>query len=296
MNILRNIATAALQSTGVTFPFQIGDRLSLGPVNAPAFETSVIWDVRTGVKKDDGQPLTLFVFDLAQQQTGKDGKALFQLARNALKKLRTIRHPNMYVAGSVYSSRKPSTDMVCQPQVYRFRRNGYTDLYRHRTRDSARRRTAAMARRQDRQGRRCLPEKGPGRVDRMGSTEYRGKSDALTFINSADLSPGLDGTGIPERPATITTPFPPPSHIGIHHARPGMATRRVRAPKWERGSAGGRVGRRVGCRSRAGRSGRENRARGPQGWVGGSERVSLSDAVRGMDINGDWRAAGPIRP
>ncbi|KAI5454226.1 Nuclear aminoacylation-dependent tRNA export pathway component [Naganishia albida] len=95
MNILRNIATAALQSTGVTFPFQIGDRLSLGPVNAPAFETSVIWDVRTGVKKDDGQPLTLFVFDLAQQQTGKDGKALFQLARNALKKLRTIRHPNI---------------------------------------------------------------------------------------------------------------------------------------------------------------------------------------------------------
>lgn len=98
MNILRNIASAALQSTGVTFPFQIGDRLSLGPNNTPAFDSSVIWDVRSGTKKDDGTPLTLFVFDVGQQQqqpAGRDRKALFQLARNALRKLRTIRHPNM---------------------------------------------------------------------------------------------------------------------------------------------------------------------------------------------------------
>jgi SCY1-like protein 1 len=99
MNILRNIASAALQSTGVTFPFQIGDRLSLGPNNTPAFDSTVIWDVRSGTKKDDGTPLTLFVFDVGQQQqqqpAGRDRKALFQLARNALRKLRTIRHPNM---------------------------------------------------------------------------------------------------------------------------------------------------------------------------------------------------------
>lgn len=98
MNILRNIASAALQSTGVTFPFQIGDRLSLGPSNTPAFDNSVIWDIRSGTKKDDGTPLTLFVFDVAQQQQhagGRDRKALFQLARNALRKLRTIRHPHM---------------------------------------------------------------------------------------------------------------------------------------------------------------------------------------------------------
>ncbi|KAJ9115267.1 hypothetical protein QFC20_001134 [Naganishia adeliensis] len=98
MNILRNIASAALQSTGVTFPFQIGDRLSLGPSNTPAFDNSVIWDIRSGTKKDDGTPLTLFVFDVAQQQQhagGRDRKALFQLARNALRKLRTIRHPHI---------------------------------------------------------------------------------------------------------------------------------------------------------------------------------------------------------
>ncbi|KAJ9103371.1 hypothetical protein QFC19_004470 [Naganishia cerealis] len=99
MNILRNIATAALQSTGVTFPFQIGDRLSLGPTDLfPSFDNQVIWDIRSAVKKDDGTPLTLFVFDVAAQQQlsgGKDRKAQFQLAKNALKKLRTIRHPNI---------------------------------------------------------------------------------------------------------------------------------------------------------------------------------------------------------
>ncbi|KAJ9095595.1 hypothetical protein QFC21_005466 [Naganishia friedmannii] len=101
MNILRNIASAALQSTGVTFPFQIGDRLSLGPVDTASFDNQVIWDIRSAVKKDDGTPVTLFVFDVSQQQgqgagaAGKDRKAQFQLARNALKKLRTIRHPNI---------------------------------------------------------------------------------------------------------------------------------------------------------------------------------------------------------
>ncbi|KAJ9114995.1 hypothetical protein QFC22_005323 [Naganishia vaughanmartiniae] len=97
MNILRNIASAALQSTGVTFPFQIGDRISLGPGDTASFDNQVIWDIRSAVKKDDGTPVTLFVFDVTAQSTssGKDRKAQFQLAKNALKKLRTIRHPNI---------------------------------------------------------------------------------------------------------------------------------------------------------------------------------------------------------
>jgi SCY1-like protein 1 len=44
MDFLRNIASAALQSTGVTFPFVIGDRVQGIPSNS-------IWDVREGVKK-----------------------------------------------------------------------------------------------------------------------------------------------------------------------------------------------------------------------------------------------------
>ncbi|WVR07770.1 hypothetical protein IAU60_004813 [Kwoniella sp. DSM 27419] len=92
MNYLKSITTSVLQSTGVTFPFSIGDRI-------PGLDSSSsIWEIREGVKRDDGTPLTLFIYDstLPPLQPGnKDRKALFQLARNALKKLRTIRHPDV---------------------------------------------------------------------------------------------------------------------------------------------------------------------------------------------------------
>lgn len=92
MDFLRNIATAALQSTGVTFPFTIGDKI-------PGLSSnSSLWDIREGVKKDDGTLLTLFIFDssLPPLQPGnRDRKALLHLAKNALKKLRTIRHPDV---------------------------------------------------------------------------------------------------------------------------------------------------------------------------------------------------------
>lgn len=44
MDFLRTIASAALQSTGVSFPFTIGDRI-------PGTEGKTIWDIREGVKK-----------------------------------------------------------------------------------------------------------------------------------------------------------------------------------------------------------------------------------------------------
>jgi SCY1-like protein 1 len=92
MNYLKSITTTVLASTGVSFPFAIGERI-------PGLDTSSsIWDIREATKKDDGTPLTLFVFDstLPPLQPGnKDRRTLLQLARNALKKLRTIRHPDM---------------------------------------------------------------------------------------------------------------------------------------------------------------------------------------------------------
>jgi SCY1-like protein 1 len=111
MNYLKSITTTVLQSTGVTFPFSIGEKI-------PGLDGQTIWDVREGVKrvrtlprsrvvsraddstvvKDDQTALTLFIFDstLPPLQPGnKDRKALFQLAKNALRKLRTIRHPNV---------------------------------------------------------------------------------------------------------------------------------------------------------------------------------------------------------
>lgn len=112
MNYLKSITSTVLSSTGVTtFPFTIGERI-------PGLEAGAsIWDIKEGTKKvssmtqrpyviraianraqDDGTPLTLFIFDstLPPLQPGnRDRKALLQLARNALKKLRTIRHPDV---------------------------------------------------------------------------------------------------------------------------------------------------------------------------------------------------------
>lgn len=110
MNYLKNLTTSVLSSTGVSFPFSIGERI-------PGLEPgSSIWELREGVKKvsrvragnqvgtcliglqDDGTLLTLFIFDatLPPLQPGnKDRRTLMQLARNGLKKLRTIRHPDV---------------------------------------------------------------------------------------------------------------------------------------------------------------------------------------------------------
>ncbi len=92
MNYLKSITSSVLNSTGVSFPFSIGDRIAgLDP-------SSSIWEIKEGVKKDDGTLLTLFIFDstLPPLQPGnRDRRSLLQLARNALKKLRTIRHPDV---------------------------------------------------------------------------------------------------------------------------------------------------------------------------------------------------------
>ncbi|CAD6573941.1 MAG: hypothetical protein TREMPRED_000967 [Tremellales sp. Tagirdzhanova-0007] len=92
MNYLKSITTSVLASSGVSFPFAIGERI-------PGLDaSSSIWEIREGVKKDDGTPLTLFIYDStlpALQPGNKDRRMLMQLARNALKKLRTIRHPDV---------------------------------------------------------------------------------------------------------------------------------------------------------------------------------------------------------
>ena len=121
MNYLKSITTSVLNSTGVSFPFSIGEWI-------PGIEPgSSIWDVREGVKKDDGTLLTLFIFDstLPPLQPGnRDRRTLMQLARNALKKLRTIRHPDVWVPdsgghltiGSSTSTPSKRTRMSTSPQ------------------------------------------------------------------------------------------------------------------------------------------------------------------------------------
>lgn len=45
MNYLKSITTSVLQSTGVTFPFSVGERI-------PGLDShSSIWEIREGVKR-----------------------------------------------------------------------------------------------------------------------------------------------------------------------------------------------------------------------------------------------------
>ncbi|CAJ0754777.1 13900_t:CDS:2, partial [Entrophospora sp. SA101] len=71
-----------------SFPYNITDKLD-------SFDGLTIWSLHNGTKKDDGTPVSIFAFDCVKQ------KDRLPLARNAFKKFRTIRHPDLlkYIDG-----------------------------------------------------------------------------------------------------------------------------------------------------------------------------------------------------
>ncbi|TIA87050.1 hypothetical protein E3P99_03415 [Wallemia hederae] len=71
--------TAVLEKSGRNLPFSIG---------SPTGKHS-IWETFDGVKRDDGSLLTIFVYNKQANQR------YTQLATNALRKLRTLRHPQI---------------------------------------------------------------------------------------------------------------------------------------------------------------------------------------------------------
>ncbi|TPX56494.1 hypothetical protein PhCBS80983_g04505 [Powellomyces hirtus] len=75
----KSALSGALGPKGPALPFSIGEPVHFGP----------IWTIHDGLKKDDRTPVSVFVFDLARHRDK------LPLARNALKKCRTIRHPDM---------------------------------------------------------------------------------------------------------------------------------------------------------------------------------------------------------
>ncbi|KAI9001680.1 armadillo-type protein [Gaertneriomyces semiglobifer] len=73
--------SALLGSAKSSLPFTIGD--------AVGYEG--IWSIHDGTKKDeDKTPLTILLFDISKSRTGD-----LSLARNALKRARTLRHPSL---------------------------------------------------------------------------------------------------------------------------------------------------------------------------------------------------------
>ncbi|PSR88589.1 hypothetical protein PHLCEN_2v5116 [Hermanssonia centrifuga] len=88
MDYLRTLGSAAVsslvQKSGLNLPFSLGTKAS-------SYEGKSIWTLYDGTKRDDGTPVSVFEFDA--NQPGK--RNWLPLAKNALRKLRTVRHPDV---------------------------------------------------------------------------------------------------------------------------------------------------------------------------------------------------------
>ncbi|OZJ02856.1 hypothetical protein BZG36_03217 [Bifiguratus adelaidae] len=72
-----------LGKDGSAFPYSIGDK-------AEWYSGQSIWTLYQGTKKEDGSPVSVFRYE---RQTGQADK--FLLAKNAFRRFRTIRHPDL---------------------------------------------------------------------------------------------------------------------------------------------------------------------------------------------------------
>ncbi|KAI9849304.1 MAG: hypothetical protein M1837_004764 [Sclerophora amabilis] len=79
MDFLKSAVASAI-SKGPPFPYTFGDRVDID---------SSIWSLHNGVRKEDGSNCSIFSFDVT------NGKSRLPLARNAVRKLRTLRHPGV---------------------------------------------------------------------------------------------------------------------------------------------------------------------------------------------------------
>ncbi|KAI0717280.1 hypothetical protein C8T65DRAFT_726309 [Cerioporus squamosus] len=88
MDYLRTLGNAAVsslvQKSGLNLPFSLGPKVT-------SFENRTIWSLYDGTKRDDGTLVSVFEFDA----TAPAKKNLLPLAKNGLRKLRTIRHPDV---------------------------------------------------------------------------------------------------------------------------------------------------------------------------------------------------------
>ncbi|EIN12027.1 ARM repeat-containing protein [Punctularia strigosozonata HHB-11173 SS5] len=85
MDYLRTLGSAAVsslvQKSGLNLPFTLGQRIN-------AYDNKSIWNLYDAVKRDDSSPASVFEFDGTKRN-------LLPLAKNALRKLRTVRHPDV---------------------------------------------------------------------------------------------------------------------------------------------------------------------------------------------------------
>ncbi|KAJ5587815.1 uncharacterized protein N7459_003580 [Penicillium hispanicum] len=79
MDFLKSAVASAI-AKGSSFPFSLGERVDIG---------DSIWALHNGTKREDGSACSVFAFDIAAN------KSRLPLAKNAVRKSRTLRHPGV---------------------------------------------------------------------------------------------------------------------------------------------------------------------------------------------------------
>ncbi|EEH18009.1 SCY1 protein kinase [Paracoccidioides brasiliensis Pb03] len=79
MDFLKSAVASAI-AKGSSFPYSFGDRVD---------NNDSIWTLHNGTKREDGSACSIFTFDVAAN------KSCLPLARNAIRKHRTLRHPGV---------------------------------------------------------------------------------------------------------------------------------------------------------------------------------------------------------
>ncbi|KAI1364881.1 armadillo-type protein [Xylaria arbuscula] len=80
MDFLKSAVASAMAAQGPSFPYSFGDKVDID---------SSIWTLYNGTRRADGSNCSIFSFDVTAN------KSRLPLAKNALKKLRTMRHPGV---------------------------------------------------------------------------------------------------------------------------------------------------------------------------------------------------------
>ncbi|KAL7415296.1 armadillo-type protein [Mrakia frigida] len=90
MEYFRSLGTSLLQQSGVVLPFALGERVT-------SFDREgTIWTLWDAVKRDDSTPISVFSFDASTPFAGRpDRRTFLPIAKNALKKIRSTRHPDI---------------------------------------------------------------------------------------------------------------------------------------------------------------------------------------------------------
>ncbi|KAG5298322.1 protein kinase [Histoplasma ohiense] len=79
MDFLKSAVASAI-AKGSSFPYSFGDRVD---------DNESIWTLHNGTKREDGSSCSIFTFDIAAN------KSRLPLAKNAIRKHRTLRHPGV---------------------------------------------------------------------------------------------------------------------------------------------------------------------------------------------------------